>query len=363
MSASEAAGNYLAVIKVVGVGGGGTNAVNRMVDAGLSGVEFIAVNTDAQALMVCDADVKIHIGSAATRGLGAGADPAVGLAAAQESRDELKEALKGADMIFVTAGEGGGTGTGAAPVVAELGRELEALTVGVVTKPFAFEGRRRSDQADGGIQNLRDRVDTLIVIENDRLLQVVEKTTPILESFRMADDILRQGVQGITDLITVPGLVNLDFADVRTIMRDAGSALMGIGMARGEDRAKAASNAAVSSPLLETTLDGATGVLLNITGPSDIGLFEVNEAAEVVTGHADPNANVIFGAVIDESLGEDVRVTVIATGFGGGRPRRKRVEPATATSATSSSESPVPSFDPRPRGEETEIDVPSFLRD
>ena len=356
-------GNYLAVIKVVGVGGGGTNAVNRMVESGLTGVEFIAVNTDAQALLDTDADVKIHIGSKATRGLGAGANPEVGLAAAQESRDELKEALKGADMIFVTAGEGGGTGTGAAPVVAELGRELEALTVGVVTKPFAFEGRRRSDQADGGIQNLRDRVDTLIVIENDRLLQVVEKTTPILESFRMADDILRQGVQGITDLITVPGLVNLDFADVRTIMRDAGSALMGIGMARGEDRAKAASNAAVSSPLLETTLDGATGVLLNITGPSDIGLFEGNEAAEVVTGHADPNANVIFGAVIDESLGEDVRVTVIATGFGGGRPRRKRVEPATATSATSSSESPVPSFDPRPRGEETEIDVPSFLRD
>ena len=356
-------GNYLAVIKVVGVGGGGTNAVNRMVESGLTGVEFIAVNTDAQALLDTDADVKIHIGSKATRGLGAGANPEVGLAAAQESRDELKEALKGADMIFVTAGEGGGTGTGAAPVVAELGRELEALTVGVVTKPFAFEGRRRSDQADGGIQNLRDRVDTLIVIENDRLLQVVEKTTPILESFRMADDILRQGVQGITDLITVPGLVNLDFADVRTIMRDAGSALMGIGMARGEDRAKAASNAAVSSPLLETTLDGATGVLLNITGPSDIGLFEVNEAAEVVTGHADPNANVIFGAVIDESLGEDVRVTVIATGFGGGRPRRKRAEPATATSAASSSESPVPSFDPRPRGEETEIDVPSFLRD
>jgi cell division protein FtsZ len=266
-------------------------------------------------------------------------------------------------MIFVTAGEGGGTGTGAAPVVAELGRELEALTVGVVTKPFAFEGRRRADQADGGIQNLRDRVDTLIVIENDRLLQVVEKTTPILESFRMADDILRQGVQGITDLITVPGLVNLDFADVRTIMRDAGSALMGIGMARGEGRATAAANAAVSSPLLETTLDGATGVLLNITGPSDVGLFEVNEAAEVVTGHADPNANVIFGAVIDESLGEDVRVTVIATGFGGGRPRRKRVEPVTATSTASSSESPVPSFDPRPRGDETEIDVPSFLRD
>ena len=320
-------GNYLAVIKVVGVGGGGTNAVNRMVESGLTGVEFIAVNTDAQALLDTDADVKIHIGSKATRGLGAGANPEVGLAAATESRDELKEALKGADMIFVTAGEGGGTGTGAAPVVAELGRELDALTVGVVTKPFAFEGRRRSEQAEVGIQNLRERVDTLIVIENDRLLQVVEKTTPILESFRMADDILRQGVQGITDLITVPGLVNLDFADVRTIMRDAGSALMGIGTARGEGRATAAANAAVSSPLLETTLDGATGVLLNITGPADIGLFEVNEAAEVVTGHADANANVIFGAVIDESLGEDVRVTVIATGFGG-RPRRRRIEHA-----------------------------------
>jgi cell division protein FtsZ len=356
-------GNYLAVIKVVGVGGGGTNAVNRMVESGLTGVEFIAVNTDAQALLDTDADVKIHIGSKATRGLGAGANPEVGLAAAQESRDELKEALKGADMIFVTAGEGGGTGTGAAPVVAELGRELEALTVGVVTKPFAFEGRRRADQADSGIQNLRDRVDTLIVIENDRLLQVVEKTTPILESFRMADDILRQGVQGITDLITVPGLVNLDFADVRTIMRDAGSALMGIGMARGEGRATAAANAAVSSPLLETTLDGATGVLLNITGPSDIGLFEVNEAAEVVTGHADPNANVIFGAVIDETLGEDVRVTVIATGFGGGRPRRRRVEPAAAATGAASAESAAPSFDPRPRADEAEIDVPSFLRD
>jgi cell division protein FtsZ len=286
----------------------------------------------------------------------------VGLAAAQESRDELKEALKGADMIFVTAGEGGGTGTGAAPVVAELGRELEALTVGVVTKPFAFEGRRRSEQAELGILELRERVDTLIVIENDRLLQVVEKTTPILESFRMADDILRQGVQGITDLITVPGLVNLDFADVRTIMRDAGSALMGIGTARGEGRATAAANAAVSSPLLETTLDGATGVLLNITGPSTIGLFEVNEAAEVVTGHADANANVIFGAVIDESLGEDVRVTVIATGFGGGRPRSRRLEPAVTTPA-GSPESAVPRFDPRPRGDDAEIDVPSFLRD
>jgi cell division protein FtsZ len=351
-------GNYLAVIKVVGVGGGGTNAVNRMVESGLTGVEFIAVNTDAQALLDTDADVKIHIGSKATRGLGAGADPSVGLAAAQESRDELKEALKGADMIFVTAGEGGGTGTGAAPVVAELGRELEALTVGVVTKPFGFEGQLRATQADAGIQTLRDRVDTLIVIENDRLLQVVERTTPLTEAFRMADDILRQGVQGITDLITVPGLVNLDFADVRTIMRDAGSALMGIGTARGEGRAGAAAGAAVSSPLLETTLDGATGVLLSITGPSDMGLFEVNEAAEVVTGHADPNANVIFGAVIDESMTDDIRVTVIATGFGG-RPRRRRLEPATAVAGTSS-ESAVPRFEAPATAD---IEIPSFLQD
>ncbi len=354
---STPSGNYLAVIKVVGVGGGGTNAVNRMVESGLTGVEFIAVNTDAQALLMTDADVKIHIGSKVTRGLGAGADPAVGLAAAVESRDELKEALKGADMIFVTAGEGGGTGTGAAPVVAELGRELEALTVGVVTKPFGFEGRRRSDQAEVGIQGLRDRVDTLIVIENDRLLEVVEKRTPVTEAFRIADDILRQGVQGITDLITVPGLVNLDFADVRTIMRDAGSALMGIGTASGENRAAEAATAAVSSPLLETTLDGATGVLLNITGPPDIGLFEVNEAAEVVTGHADSNANVIFGAVIDDSLKDEVRVTVIATGFGGGRARRRRVEPAAAmagAAATSSS---------RSASADADIDVPSFLRE
>ena len=284
----DSSGNYLAVIKVVGVGGGGTNAVNRMVDAGLGGVEFIAVNTDAQALLMADADVKIHIGSEATRGLGAGADPAVGLAAASESRDELKEALKGADMIFVTAGEGGGTGTGGAPVVAELGRELGALTVGVVTKPFAFEGRRRAEQAEAGTQNLRDQVDTLIVIENDRLLQVVEKKTPVTEAFRIADDILRQGVQGITDLITVPGIVNLDFADVRTIMRDAGSALMGIGAASGENRAAEAARTAVSSPLLEQSIDGATGILLNVTGGTELGLFEVNEAAEVVTGRGRP---------------------------------------------------------------------------
>src|SRR5438093_4171966 len=316
-------GNYLAVIKVVGVGGGGTNAVNRMVDSGLSGCEFIAVNTDAQALMMTDADVKIQIGAQATRGLGAGADPEIGFAAAQESRDELKEALKGADMVFITAGEGGGTGTGGAPIVAELGQELGALTVGVVTRPFAFEGRKRADQAERGIDQLRDRVDTLIVIENDRLLQVVERQTSVVEAFRMADDILRQGVQGITDLVTEPGLVNLDFADVRTIMRDAGSALMGIGRASGENRAAEAARIAVSSPLLEASIEGATGILLNITGGSDIGLFEVNEAAEVVTGAADQNANVIFGAVVADDIGDEVRVTVIATGFGGGRRRRR----------------------------------------
>jgi cell division protein FtsZ len=352
-------GNYLAVIKVVGVGGGGTNAVNRMVDAGLSGVEFIAVNTDAQALLMCDADVKIHIGSKATRGLGAGADPAVGQAAAQESRDELKEALKGADMIFVTAGEGGGTGTGGAPIVAELGRELDALTVGVVTRPFAFEGRRRSDQAERGIDALRDRVDTLIVIENDRLLQVVEKKTSVMEAFGIADDILRQGVQGITDLITVPGLVNLDFADVRTIMRDAGSALMGIGTASGENRAAEAARAAVSSPLLEASIEGATGILLNVTGGTEIGLFEVNEAAEVVTSAADQNANVIFGAVIDDSIGDEVRVTVIATGFGG-RQRRRRQAAADAPipAAPVGTPSPTPGFDVP--GDV--LDVPPFLR-
>jgi cell division protein FtsZ len=350
-------GNYLAVIKVVGVGGGGTNAVNRMVDAGLAGVEFIAVNTDAQALLMADADVKIQIGSQATRGLGAGADPEIGLAAAQESRDELKEALKGADMVFITAGEGGGTGTGGAPIVAELGQEIGALTVGVVTRPFAFEGRKRSDQAERGIDQLRDRVDTLIVIENDRLLQVVERQTSVVEAFRMADDILRQGVQGITDLITEPGLVNLDFADVRTIMRDAGSALMGIGKASGENRAAEAARTAVSSPLLEASIEGATGILLNVTGGSDIGLFEVNEAAEVVTGAADQNANVIFGAVIDDSIGDEVQVTVIATGFGGQARRRRRREaerepPVPAAAATES-------FDVS----HEILDVPSFLRD
>jgi cell division protein FtsZ len=354
-------GNYLAVIKVVGVGGGGTNAVNRMVDAGLSGVEFIAVNTDAQSLAMCDADVKIHIGSKATRGLGAGADPAVGEAAAHESRDELKEALKGADMIFVTAGEGGGTGTGGAPIVAELGREIGSLTVGVVTRPFGFEGRVRAEQAQRGITSLRERVDTLIVIENDRLLQVVEKRTPILDAFRIADDVLRQGVQGITDLITVPGLVNLDFADVRTIMSDAGSALMGIGSASGENRAAEAARTAVSSPLLEESIEGATGVLLNITGGADMGLFEVNEAAEVVTGAADQQANVIFGAVIDEAMSDTIRVTVIATGFGAQRRRR-------STREQRSTPEPSPLTAPVPPARDFEVDddaldVPSFLRD
>ena len=355
MSIRDQSGDYLALIKVVGVGGGGTNAVTRMVESGVSGVEFIAVNTDAQALLMADADVKIHIGSKATRGLGAGADPVVGEAAAHESRDELKEALKGADMVFVTAGEGGGTGTGGAPIVAELAKEeLEALTVGVVTRPFSFEGRRRAEQAQRGITNLADNVDTLIVIENDRLLQVVEKRTSIVEAFRMADDILRQGVQGITDLITVPGLVNLDFADVRTIMRDAGSALMGIGIASGENRAAEAARTAVSSPLLEASIEGATGILLNVTGGPDIGLFEVNEAAEVVTGAADQNANVIFGAVIDDALTDEVRVTVIATGFGPQRRRRRREEGLVTAEPRSGT-----SFE----GGEEALDVPSFLRD
>jgi cell division protein FtsZ len=359
LSVRDQAGNYLAVIKVVGVGGGGSNAVNRMVDAGLSGVDFIAANTDAQALLVVDADMKVHIGAESTRGLGAGADPEVGKAAATESRDELKDAIKGSDMVFVTAGEGGGTGTGGAPIVAEIARELGALTVGVVTRPFGFEGRRRADQAMMGIEELRDNVDTLIVIENDRLLQVVEKRTSIVDAFRMADDILRQGVQGITDLITVPGIVNLDFADVRAIMSDAGSALMGIGTASGENRAAEAAHTAVSSPLLESSIEGATGILLNISGPPDMGLFEVNEAAEVVTSAADQNANVIFGAVIDDALKDEVRVTVIATGFGPQAHRRRR-------------RTTVPEEEPTPRApEERErfdvgedvLEVPSFLRE
>jgi cell division protein FtsZ len=357
MSVRDQAGSYLAVLKVIGVGGGGTNAVNRMVEAGLTGVEFIAVNTDAQALLMSDADVKVHIGSSVTRGLGAGADPEVGRAAAQESRDELKDVLKGADMIFVTAGEGGGTGTGAAPIVAAIGRELDALTVGVVTKPFAFEGRVRAERAEAGINEMREYVDTLIVIENDRLLQVVERKTSVVEAFRLADDVLRQGVQGITDLITVPGLVNLDFADVRTIMRDAGSALMGIGAASGENRAAEAARVAVSSPLLESSIEGATGILLNVTAGPDVGLFEVNEAAEVVTAAADPNANVIFGAVIDDSMGDEVRVTVIATGFG--QPRRRPRRQERAVSEAVSVRQPSQGFEVPA----DVLDVPSFLRD
>jgi cell division protein FtsZ len=359
----DQSGNYLALIKVVGVGGGGSNAVNRMVDAGLGGCEFIAVNTDAQALLMVDSDVKMPIGSDVTRGLGAGADPSVGKAAADESRDELKEALKGADMVFVTAGEGGGTGTGAAPIVARLAQEIGALTVGVVTRPFSFEGRRRAEIASRGVDELREEVDTLIVIENDRLLQVVEKRTSILEAFTLADDVLRQGVQGITDLITIPGLVNLDFADVRTIMNEAGSALMGIGTASGENRATEAARSAVSSPLLESSIEGATGILLNVTGGSDIGLFEVNEAAQVVTSAADQNANVIFGAVIDESLKDEVRVTVIATGFGPAKVRRRRRTEEPADEARREQEGQREQPAERFEVGEDILEVPSFLRD
>ena len=318
----ESSSSYLAVIKVVGVGGGGTNAVNRMVDAGLRGVEFISANTDAQALQMTDADIKLNIGHDLTKGLGAGANPEIGFGAAAESRDDIKEALKGADMVFVTAGEGGGTGTGAAPVIAEIAKnEIGALTVGVVTKPFEFEGTQRTRQAEEGIARLREVVDTLIVIPNEKLLSVVERRTTMLDAFREADNVLRQGVQGITDLITIPGLINLDFADVRTIMQDAGSALMGIGTSNGENRAAEAARIAISSPLLEESVEGATGILLNMTGGRELGLFEVNEAAEIVKEAAAPNANIIFGAVIDEAQGDEVRVTVIATGFDHGRAR------------------------------------------
>jgi cell division protein FtsZ len=353
--------SYLAVIKVVGIGGGGTNAVTRMVDAGLRGVEFIAVNTDNQALLGTDADIKLNIGSELTRGLGAGANPDIGFAAAEESHDEIKESLKGSDMVFVTAGEGGGTGTGGAPVIAEIAKqEIGALTVGVVTRPFGFEGARRGEQADRGIRELAEKVDTLIVIPNERLLTMVERRTSILDAFREADNVLRQGVQGITDLITVPGLINLDFADVRTIMRDAGSALMGIGSAGGESRAAEAAKNAISSPLLEESVDGATGILLNISGGKDLGLFEVNEAAEIVTAAADKNSNIIFGSVIDDSLGDEVRVTVIATGFDGGRGRR----PASTRGGTRSRDVRM---DDRIRGEleigDDEIDIPEFLKD
>ncbi len=362
-------GSYLAVIKVVGVGGGGTNAVNRMVDAGLRGVEFIAANTDAQALQMCDADIKLNIGTELTKGLGAGANPEIGQGAAAESRDDIKEALKGADMVFVTAGEGGGTGTGAAPVIADIAKnEIGALTVGVVTRPFGFEGTQRARQAQEGIDKLREYVDTLIVIPNEKLLSVVERRASLTDALKEADNVLRQGVQGITDLITIPGLINLDFADVRTIMHDAGSALMGIGSSSGENRAGEAAKEAISSPLLEESVEGANGILLNITGGSDLGLFEVNEAAEIVQSAADANANIIFGAVIDDSMSDEVRVTVIATGFDHGRGLR---------SGPSSSRTPQPSrprttnrdvtFDDRQRSSleirDDEIDIPSFLKD
>ncbi|HBG22952.1 MAG: cell division protein FtsZ [Syntrophaceticus sp.] len=304
-----------AEIKVIGVGGGGGNAVNRMIQAELQGVQFLVVNTDVQSLNLSQAEHKIQIGSKLTKGLGAGADPDIGNKAAEESRDELMQALEGADMVFVTAGMGGGTGTGGAPVVAEVAKEIGALTVGVVTRPFTFEGRKRANQAETGIQELRSKVDTLITIPNDRLLQVVDKSTSINEAFRIADDVLRQGVQGISDLIAVPGLINLDFADVKTIMLETGTALMGIGSAKGENRATEAAKIAISSPLLETSIEGARGVLLNITGGPDLGLFEVNEAAEIISQAADPEANIIFGAVINKDLEEEIKVTVIATGF------------------------------------------------
>ena len=318
--------NYLAVIKVVGIGGGGVNAVNRMIEEGLRGVEFIAINTDAQALLMSDADVKLAVGRELTRGLGAGANPDIGAKAAQDHRDEIEEVLKGADMVFVTAGEGGGTGTGGAPVVAEVARSLGALTIGVVTRPFGFEGKRRAAQADSGIERLRSEVDTLIVIPNDRLLSISDRHVSVLDAFKAADQVLLSGVQGITDLITTPGLINLDFADVKSVMSGAGSALMGIGTARGDDRAVAAAEMAISSPLLEASIDGAHGVLLSIQGGSDLGLFEINEAAQLVANSAASDANIIFGAVIDDALGDEVRVTVIAAGFdepaaGGARPR------------------------------------------
>ncbi|WP_127361239.1 cell division protein FtsZ [Actinacidiphila soli] len=312
--------NYLAVIKVVGIGGGGVNAINRMIEVGLKGVEFIAINTDAQALLMSDADVKLDVGRELTRGLGAGANPDVGRKAAEDHREEIEEVLKGADMVFVTAGEGGGTGTGGAPVVAHIARSLGALTIGVVTRPFTFEGRRRANQAEDGIAGLRENVDTLIVIPNDRLLSISDRQVSVLDAFRSADQVLLSGVQGITDLITTPGLINLDFADVKSVMSEAGSALMGIGSARGDDRAVAAAEMAISSPLLEASIDGARGVLLSISGGSDLGLFEINESAQLVSEAAHPEANIIFGAVIDDALGDEVRVTVIAAGFDGGQP-------------------------------------------
>ena len=334
--------NYLAVIKVVGIGGGGVNAVNRMIEEGLRGVEFIAINTDAQALLMSDADVKLDVGRELTRGLGAGANPDIGAKAAEDHREEIEEVLKGADMVFVTAGEGGGTGTGGAPVVASIARSLGALTIGVVTRPFGFEGKRRAAQADSGIERLRAEVDTLIVIPNDRLLSISDRHVSVLDAFKAADQVLLSGVQGITDLITTPGLINLDFADVKSVMSGAGSALMGIGSARGDDRSVAAAEMAISSPLLEASIDGAHGVLLSIQGGSDLGLFEINEAAQLVSNSAAPDANIIFGAVIDDALGDEVRVTVIAAGFDepqDGRPRGGRLVAGSGPGASPSGRS------------------------
>lgn len=375
--------NYLAVIKVVGIGGGGVNAVNRMIDVGLKGVEFIAINTDAQALLMSDADVKLDIGRKLTRGLGAGAAPEIGRQAALDHIDEIEEVLRGADMVFVTAGEGGGTGTGGAPIVAKVAKDLGALTVGVVTKPFTFEGKRRTAQADEGIENLRIEVDTLIVIPNDRLLAISDRSISALEAFRTADQVLLSGVQGITDLITTPGLINLDFADVKSIMSGAGSALMGIGSARGEARSIRAAELAISSPLLEASIDGAHGVLLSIAGGSDLGLFEISEAAELVAQSAHPDANIIYGTVIDDALGDEVRVTVIAAGFAGGEPKRVLM-PVINAAALSGEADPIAANDPiaialdldvnggEPRSRkritfedlvaEDEIDIPDFMR-
>jgi len=338
--------NYLAVIKVVGIGGGGVNAINRMIEVGLKGVEFIAVNTDAQALLMSDADVKLDVGRELTRGLGAGADPEVGKRAAEDHAEEIEEVLKGADMVFVTAGEGGGTGTGGAPVVARIAKGLGALTIGVVTRPFTFEGRRRANQAETGIAQLREEVDTLIVIPNDRLLSISDRGVSMLDAFRSADQVLLSGVQGITDLITTPGLINLDFADVKSVMSGAGSALMGIGSARGEDRAVQAAELAISSPLLEASIDGAHGVLLSIQGGSDLGLFEINEAARLVQEAAHPEANIIFGAVIDDALGDEVRVTVIAAGFDGGAPLHRADNRALGTVQGRSAPAPAPAVRP-----------------
>jgi cell division protein FtsZ len=341
--------NYMALIKVVGIGGGGVNAINRMIDVGLKGVEFIAINTDAQALLMSDADVKLDIGRDITKGLGAGADPEVGRRAAEEAREEIEEVLKGADMVFVTAGEGGGTGTGGAPVVASIARSLGALTVGVVTRPFTFEGRRRQVHAESGVEELREQVDTLIVIPNDRLLHISDRDISLVEAFKSADNVLLSGVQGITDLITTPGLINLDFADVKSVMVGAGSALMGIGSARGQNRASEAAEAAISNPLLEASIEGARGVLLSFSGGSDLGMHEMREAAELVKEAAHNDANIIFGAVIDDSLGDEVRVTVIAAGFDGGRPlprttptstRRERTAPAATPGAVTFDDAP-----------------------